>query len=378
MADEPFRYCRRCLEPSTRPDSVFDDEGICLPCRLLETAHEIDWDARRRELDRIVAWGKERNVSGYDCIIPVSGGKDSHRQAIYARDVLGMHALLVSCGYPPEQQTERGARNIGNLISLGFDCIYVSPAPETWRRLMRAGFFRWGNMFKSTELALYASAPKIATAWHIPLVLYGENPALSWGTAGGSFDSDANRLKYTNTLKGGDLDWILEAGFSLKEIYWHRYPEDHEIERAGLRMVYLGYFIPDFNDITNGTIAMENGLVPREGDDAVFEEIGQITPYDALDDDFVIVNQMLKQLKLGFGKASEQASGMVRAGVMTRDEAIDLAEKYDGKCGDRYVRQFCRYIGVTEDEFWTEAERWRNKDLWLQDGNTWRLRYPLA
>jgi hypothetical protein len=242
---------------------------------------------------------------------------------------------------------------------------------------MRAGFFRWGNMFKSTELALYASAPKIAIAWHIPLVVYGENPALSWGSAGGSMDEDANQLRAANTLQGGDISWILEAGFNLKEIYWYRYPPDKDVQRANLRMIYLGYFIADFNDLTNGTLAMEWGLRPREGVDAQFEDIGQITTYDALDDDFVIVNQMLKRLKFGFGKASEQCSGLIRAGVMGREEAIELARKYDGNCAPRYLEAFCDYIGVSEDEFWEEAERWRDKKLWQQDGNDWKLNYPL-
>jgi hypothetical protein len=149
-----MRYCKRCLEPDTRPDCLFDDEGICFPCRYLETVGSIDWKARRAELDEIAQWGRDRNVSGYDCIIPVSGGKDSHRQALYCRDELGLKCLLVSCSYPPEQLTDRGAHNLANLVSLGFDCITISPGPETWRRLMRGGFHVWGNMFKSTELAL--------------------------------------------------------------------------------------------------------------------------------------------------------------------------------------------------------------------------------
>ena len=378
MTKSPIAYCKRCLEPNTRPDSIFDEEGVCLPCRLVETADQIDWVARRRDLEEIVAWGRSRNVSGYDCIVPVSGGKDSHRQAMFCRDELGLNPLLVSCGYPPEQQTERGADNIGNLISLGFDCIYVSPAPETWRGLMRAGFEVWGNMFKSTELALYASAPKVATAWHIPLVFYGENPSLSWGSAGGSMNEDANQLRFSNTLKGGDVSWLLEAGFNLKELYWYRYPTDAEVARAQLRMVYLGYFIPDFNDTINGKLAMAWGLKPREGQDAISEDIGQVTTFDALDDDFVIVNQMLKQLKFGFGKTSEQCSGLIRSGQMTRAEGVELTNKYDGKCAHRYLKAFCDYIGVDEDEFWENAERWRNREIWQQNGNVWTLKYPLA
>ena len=382
MIDKPpMRWCKRCLEPDTRPDCKFDDEGVCLPCRLLETEHEIDWDARHAELREIVKWAKsrrERSVSGYDSIIPVSGGKDSHRQALYARDVLGLNPLLVSLAYPPEQQTKRGAHNLANLVELGFDCFAVSPAPDVWRRLMKVGFMEFANWCKPTELALYGSAPKVAIAYNIPLLIYGENPALSWGSAGGSFDGDANRMKYTNTLKGGDIEPYLEHGFQPKEMYWHRYPSDDHIERADLRMIYLGYYMDDFNDMVNGREAMANGLEPRTGEDAVFEDIGQITLFDALDDDWVILNQMIKQFKFGFGKASEQLSGLIRQGYVNRAEALELARKFDGRCAQRYIDSFCRYMGITEDTFWEVAEGARNKDIWERDGNQWKLKVPMA
>ncbi len=375
-----MRWCKRCLEPDTRPDCKFDAEGVCLPCRLLETAHEIDWDARQRELSAVVAWAKsrrERQDSGSDCSIPVSGGKDSHRQALFARDDLGMTPLLVSCTYPPEQQTKRGAHNLANLIELGFDCFAISPAPDVWRRLMRVGFLKFGNWCKPTELALYASAPTVAIRYHVPLLIYGENPALSWGSSGGSLDGDATRMKYTNTLKGGDIQPYLDEGFTINQMYWHRYPSDAHIARADLRMIYLGYYMNDFNDITNSRLALEKGLEPRTGEDAVLEDIGQINTYDALDDDFVIVNQMVKYFKFGFGKASEQLSGMVRAGVMTRDEALAQVARYDGKCAPRYIERFCDYIGITEDEFWEVAESYRNPDVWEPHGNGWRHKVPV-
>lgn len=372
-----MQFCKRCLEPDTRPDCIFDDEGICYPCRYVEHEHEIQWEPRLRELDELVAWGKARNVSGYDCLIPVSGGKDSLRQAVYCRDELGLKPLLASCAYPPEQQTARGAHNIGNLIELGFDCIYVSPAPETWRTLMGEGFRRWGNIYKSTELPLYATAPRIAIAYHIPLVVYGENPALSWGSAGGSFDGDANKLKYNNTLQGGDLNWMLEAGVALEDLYWYTYPPEPDFERADLRMIYLGYYMSDFNDFVNGPFAVENGLESRTGFHADPENNGQLTTFDALDCDFIAINQMIKRMKFGFGKVSEQCSGAIRAGVMTREEGIELTEKYDGKCSPRYIRNFCKYIGIDEDEFWEVAESYRNLDIWETDTTTndWRLKY---
>ena len=371
-----MQHCKICLDPDTRPLAEFSDDGVCLPCRYLAESTAIDWEARRRELDAIADWARARNVSGYDCVIPVSGGKDSHRQALYCRDELGLKCLLASCAYPPEEQTERGAHNIGNLISLGFDCVYVSPGPETWRKAMQTGFRRFANIYKSTELPLYATGPNVATMFHIPLIVYGENPSLSWGAGGGSYDGDANQLKFSNTLAGGDMTWMLEADIKRERLNWYTYPPEEEFERVNLRMIYLGYYIPDFNDFVNGPTGVAHGLACREGDDADPAQTGNLETYDALDCDFLSVNQMIKRVKFGFGKVSEQCSAAIRLGQMTREDAIALIRDYDGKCAQRYVDAFCRYCGIPEDEFWEIVERCRSHDVWEPDGNDWKLRLP--
>ena len=122
---------------------------------------------------------------------------------------------------------------------------------------MRFGTLTFGNWCKSTEMALYASVPKVAIAYQTPLIFLGENPTLSWGSAGGSFDGDANRMKYTNTLQGGDLTPYYGAGMTDRDLFWYRYPTDAEMERANLRLVCLGYYIRDFNDYRNSDIAIE-------------------------------------------------------------------------------------------------------------------------
>ena len=135
--------------------------------------------------------------------------------------------------------------------------------------------------------------------------------------------------------------------------------------------------MPDFNDWTNAEVAMAHGLKPRVGRDAAPEDIGQLNPYDALDCDFVHVNQLLKYLKLGFGKASEQMSGFIRGGLMSREEAVRLAQEIDGRCAPRYIRSLCDFLRIDEGIFWEVAERYRNDELWEPDGNDWRLKYPL-
>ncbi len=366
-----MRYCRKCVQPDTRPGIVFDDAGVCQACRFAQEADAVDWDARRAEMDEICAFARERNISGYDCIVGVSGGKDSTRQAMYVRDELKLHPLLVCCTYPPENLSERGARNLANLMRLGFDCITVGPAPGVWKRLMRQGFFRFGNWAKSTEMALYASAPKVAIAYQIPLIFLGENPAISVGISDvKSLDGNANRMKHSNTLKGGP-EVLLEDGITEQDLFWYRYSSDEDMQLGSLRVVYLGYYIADFNKRANTEFSVRHGLEIRPDPP---EDIGDITGSECLDDDFVIVNQHMKHIKFGFGKVTDQVCEDIRMGVMSRAEAWRLVRAYDGRCAERYVQALCAYLDISRETFREVAERYRGPDAWVPDPDGgWRL-----
>ena len=371
-------YCKKCLTPNTWPDAVFDEHGVCLPCRYFEGLDRIDWAARRRELDDIAAWGRQNSRGAYDCIIGVSGGKDSHRQAFFVRDEIGLKPLLVSCAYPPEQLAERGAANLANLVSHGFDVHIVGPAPQTSKTLMRFSFTEYGNLFRATELALYSALPREAIAQGIPLIFLGENPGLAFGGNAGSFTGDANQQRTHHTLSGAELDPWLRAGVPASHMLCYKYPPDRDVARAQLRIVYLGYYMRDFNDVANTRFAVDHGLHVRTDGDADPNETGSINPADAVDEEFVHVNQFLKYLKLGFGKVTQQPSVLIRLGKMTREEGADLVRRYDGKCGERYIRKLCDYLGLATAEFAEAAERYRNRDLWqLNNQGDWELRYKL-
>lgn len=372
-----MRYCKKCVQPDTRPGIKFDSDGICPPCRFTAKFDEIDWGLRKQELLEIANFGKTHNVSGYDCIVGVSGGKDSTRQSLYVRDELGLKPLLVCCGYPPEQLTERGAHNISNLISLGFDTITIAPAPQIWKKLMRRSFLKYGNWAKSTEMALYASAPKVAIAYQIPLIFLGENPAIQLGDLGvGSISADAGRMKYSNTLAGGNPDDLLEdENIARQQALWYRYSSDEELEWGKLKIQYLGYYWRDFNKLENAKFSIARGLEIRDDSPG---NTGHIFPFNALDDDFVIVNQMIKCIKYGFGQVTDEVCEEIRFGRMTREEAVGLVKKYDGKCSPIYIEKFCDYIGIPQKKFWQVVESFRNKDIWEKDKKgKWILRTSL-
>ena len=346
-----MKYCIECLQPDTRPNTIFNAEGVCPACSYHKTLSCIDWESRESELNEIVAFGKENSSSGYDCIIGVSGGKDSTRQALFVKEKLGMNPLLVCLSPPPQQLTMRGANNISNLISLGFDCITINPAPGVWRDLMKLSFYEFGNPFKSTELALFSSVPRYAIAYQIPLIWWGENSALQLGESSvmGKSGSDGNNLRKMNTLGGGDISWILQKGFRKQDILQYAYPPRSDFEKAGIRIVFLGYFWKVWSLIDNGNYSALRGLDVR--DDKPWE-MGEYVGVTALDEDWTPWNQMLKYYKYGFGRTTDYVNEDIRRRRLTREEAVRFVELYDGKCADKYIDSFCAFIEIAVDEFW--------------------------
>jgi N-acetyl sugar amidotransferase len=362
-----MKYCKTCLQTDTRPGIKFDEFGICPACNYHNSLQQVDWDERRAELDSIVAFGKANNHSGYDCIIGVSGGKDSTRQAFFVKDVLKMNPLLVSLGYPPEQVTQRGVDNVSNMINHGFDCISVNPSPQVWKKLMKEGFFKFTNWAKSTELALFSSVPRLAIAYQIPLIWWGENAALQLGDLNvmGKNGSDGNNLRKMNTLAGGDISWLINNEIRKKDILQYNYPSEKEIEDANLKITFLGYFWKDWSLIENGNFSTLRGLDIRNEKPW---EIGDHLGITSLDEDWVTLNQMIKYLKYGFGRISDYVNEDIRNGLISREEGIELNKKFDGSCSPEYIKSFSNYIGITVDDFWEQVDKSVNLELFTKQG----------
>ncbi len=361
-----MKYCKNCLQTDTRPGIKFNNKGICPACINHSELIKVDWDERRKMLERVVSFGKKNNHSGYDCIIGVSGGKDSTRQAFFVKDVLKMNPLLVCLGYPPEQVTQRGVDNVSNMIKHGFDCIVINPGPKVWRKLMRKGFFEYSNWAKSTELALFSSVPRLAIAYQIPLIWWGENAALQLGDLNvmGKDGSDGNNLRNMNTLQGGDITWLIGDEIKKHHLFQYSYPSEKEIEESNLKITFLGYFWKDWSLIDNGNFSTLRGLNIRSEKPW---EIGDPVGITSLDEDWVTLNQMIKYLKYGFGRISDYVNEDIRLGRMTRDEGILLNEKYDGKCSEKYIKSFSEYIGITVKEFWMQVDKSVNTDLFIKN-----------
>lgn len=369
-----IRYCEKCLNTDTRPNSKIDQySGLCPVC-LFEnekTADSIDWDKRRKKLNELVLWGKEKTKSIYDCVIPVSGGKDSFRQSFYVRDNLHLNPLLVSYVYPPERGSDRGPKNLATLISHGFNCISLSVDPGLCKKLIREAFFQYGNLLKPTEMSLYSVPLRIAIAYSIPLVFFGENPAYTKGENWGDDGYDASKLWRGNTV----ADDIKQFGYKLnsnESAYFYNFPPPEELEASNIRPIYLGYFIQDWYGYLNAELAKNQGMELR---DVKPEEDGDIWGISALDEDFQIVNRYIMYLKYGFALVTDQVCEAIHQGLMDRNRARELVEQFDGKCDNRYIEKACNYMDISRDTFDSVVSKFVNTDLFRKVGNKWEPRF---
>jgi len=359
-----MRVCNRCIQPDTRPGIYFDDQGVCGACLWEEKKKEINWKSREKELQDIAKWAKKTTESNYDCVIGVSGGKDSTKQALTARDLLGLRCLLVNS--EPEGITEIGRYNIENLKQLGFDVISLRPNPKVMKLLIKRDFYKYLNPVKITEFPLYASTYIIADKFDIPLIIQGDNPGLTLGTSltGVSTDSNAMKADELQTLSSGWKEYVEVEGIEEKDLYLFHYNRK-KLEEKGCKAIWLNYFLKEWSNHKNAVFSKEHGLRWRS-ENFDRESVGTYLPYFQLDGDLTQVNQLLKYIKFGFGQCMDHVCYDLRDGLLTRDEAIELVKKYDGKCSEVYIEKFCNYIGISQKEFWSVVEKFRGP-MWKKD-----------
>lgn len=365
-----MKYCVKCLQPNTRPDIMFDNEGVCYACKYQDSLAGIDWIQREAELRDVAEEAKkkakEKGLS-YDCVIGVSGGKDSTFQAVYAREKLGLHPLLVNCY--PDEITEIGRHNFDNLNKLGFDIISVHTDPNIAKKLARKTFLERGNIVAASEYCLWASAYIMADKFDIPLIIQGENAALTLGTAKTQEPTaDAYSVLQLNTLRGGNIRELIEGeNISMEEMYFYKFPDIENMKKRGIKAVFLQYYAKEWSQTRNATFSVARGLHGRSTED--LHDIGRYRRYTALDSDLQIVNQMIKYLKFGFGFATDEACYDIREGLISREDAKWLVTEYDGKCGEQYIELACRYLSITKEQFWETVDKYVNRDLFEKDEN---------
>jgi len=369
-----MKYCKKCLEPSTRPTTVFDKYGVCYSCLSFENLQkEFDENKRYEVLEKILKQNSKTKYTKFDCVIGVSGGKDSLRQATWIRDKLNLRPLLVCGAFPPEQLTDVGAQNLSNLIDLGFDLVVSTPSPQFWKKAMKRGFFQ-GNYLRGPEIFLYSSQVQIAIKNKIKLIFLGENPSSIWNDTKTKLKEkyDGNAIRYSNTLKDCDLNWMKDLSKDKSKLIPYTYPSVQEFKKNKLQIVYLGWFWNNWSVMNNAKVASTYGLYSRK--DHV-KNTGDLYGIMALDEDWVILNQMIKYYKFGHGRVTDYLNAEIRYGKISREEAITIVDRYDGSCHEKYVKSFCSYLNISENQFWNTVDKFVNKNLFTLNNNKYGPKY---
>ena len=362
-----MKYCKKCVMPDTRPGIKFDKNGVCYPCLNAEKRNATDWNKREKELKELVKKYKKTDGS-YDCLIPVSGGKDSMFQAYIMKIVHGMNPLLVCVGNS-FTHTRAGIYNLRN-ISEKFECdlITYNLNHSTMRKMTRLAFEHYGSPTWAVDLAIYSIPLKIAHSLNIPLVVYGENIAYEYGGPDAKETYSAKEQFKNDVVKPIDWDWWFKHGITEEEINFIKYPSSDIIEK--LEPIYLSYFY-HWDGYQNYRIARCFGFRNSNGE---WHREGFIENYDQIDSLGYVVHPWLKYPKFGHARTTDVACYWIRNGYITRKQAIELVKKHDHKIDPKALEDFLNFTGYTEKEFWDIVEKFWNRDIFKKVNGTWKLK----
>lgn len=359
-----MQYCKNCLLPDTKPGLKFDKDGICEACIAAREKNSINWESRKNELKKLLLKYKNNSTSDYDCIIPVSGGKDSHFQTHIIINEFNLNPLLVS--FHPRDLTEIGRENLENIKTLGADCIEFSLNPQIYKKLAKIGFTEFGDAAYPEHVGIFTVPVQIAVNYNIPLLVWGENPQLEYGGPATARENPYLDKKW-NEKFGGYFRELLDPlemkkyDIDLKHLKYVQYPSDEKIKNVGVTGIFLGYFLK-WDARKQVEIVKSLGFKTLEEPNE-----GTYTNYENLDTKYVGIHDYFKFIKFGYGRATDHASIDIRNNILSRSDGLKLVKKHEGKIPEKYLPDFLNDFEMTKNQFIEICDKFTNKSLFKTD-----------
>lgn len=359
-----MKYCTNCVMPETRPRISFDERGWCNACQWSEEKKTaIDWKARWTLLEELCE--QHRAKSGFDCIVPVSGGKDSSYVAYTVKHKLKMHPLCVTIR--PCLALEVGEQNVINFINAGYDHIHLTPDPNISRTINKIGFIEAGRPLLGWQTAVQTAIFRLATKLDIPFVMFGEDGETEYG---GSkklnhqhfYDAEDSVKIY---LEGHDPSKYRDI-FTEQELYWFTYPSAAEMTDAALCIAHWSYF-ENWDPYEHYLVAKEKCGLKEQGERAS----GTYNNFAQTDTALYNLHAYLMYLKYGFGRCSQDVGIDIRRGAMSRKQGLALVKKFDREDPEQYIPLYLEYFGMSRQEFDSAIERHVNKKLFALANGKW-------
>ncbi len=372
LHNRPVFWCSSCLAMSTRPRIGFDDEGKCNACQWTETKKELDWDSRLAELKTLLD-SVRRSDGKFDCLVPVSGGKDGSYVAYNLKHKYGMNPLCVTV--TPALPLPLGEENLRAFVESGYDHISINPNAEAMRQLNRIGLAEMGFPYYGWLIAIHTAVLRTAKAFGIDLIFYGEDGEVEYGGAAGTnikpiYGTDYMRKIY---LENGYEKVLSKTGLTENQKYFFKFPEDDGQSTDNLKITHWSYF-ENWDPYRNYLVAKEHcGL--KEADET---NSGTFTNYAQNDQALYALHTYLMYLKFGFGRANQDACIEIRRGALDRDQAVNLVNLYDGLYPSEHLETYLDYYQMTNSEFDEILDKWANTDIFEKVDGYWKPKFKVV
>lgn len=363
MKSKIFR-CTRCLNTSNRPRIEFNEKGECNACQWAdEKQTTVNWDERQEQLKELL--NTYRNPDGYDCLVPVSGGKDSSYVSYKLKYEWGMNPLCITIN-PPLPFPE-GEANLKNFVKKGFDLLALTPNPNIMQKLCRVGLFEAGQSLLGWQIALQTAIARVAVAYKIPLIFYGEDGEVEYGGTTKTKNQMCYDMQYAKDIYlSGNMKYLDMLDVPHNQLIQWIYPSDEDLKNVSVKATHWSYF-ENWDSSKNAELAIrEFGLITRKAKKASYVDFAQNdTPlYD--------LHAYLMFLKFGFGRATQDAGIDIRRGAMTREEGFEMVAKYDEVYPDQYIQTYLDYYRITKEELDAIFDKWANKELLHKVDGVWK------
>jgi N-acetyl sugar amidotransferase len=367
-----LRWCSGCLTMSTRPRITFNEEGLCNACVWKEKKQHLDWDSRLSELNNLLDLHR-RNNGEFDCLVPLSGGKDGSYVAYNLKHKYGMNPLCVTI--TPALPLPLGEKNLRAFVESGYNHISINPDHEAMRVLNKIGFIEMGFPYYGWLTSITTAPIKIAIAHGINLIFYGEDGEIEYG---GSTETESNPIydiEYQKRiyLEGGYQKVIDASGLDKAQLQFFEYPPEAKFTENKIQLTHWSYF-ENWDPYRNYLIAKEHcGLQEANSSNA-----GTFTNFSQNDQALYALHTYLMYLKFGFGRANQDASIEVRRGAMHRDQAVNLVRLYDGYYPEEFISLYLEYYQMSQTQFDEVIDRYANKELFEKANGRWHPRFNVV
>ena len=338
---ENLRYCVRCLRPETEEGITFDKNGICPACRSSEQKMHIDWKEREKELRNILEEARAKSGSNYDCIVPISGGKDSTFQLHVLTQVYKVKPLAVTFSH--NWFSETGYYNLLLCLeAFNVDHIMFTPNRDLVGRLAKRSLHGIGDACWHCHAGVGAFPLQVAVNFNIPLIVYGESMAEGTGRATYLKPVKYDRDYFTRFSARLTPQQMVCEYLTEKDMHPFGLPSAEECERVGVQGIHLGNYI--FWDEERQMELVRDTYGWRET-----EVEGAYKGFKSAECVMPGMHDFTCYLKRGYGRSTYQACYDVRSGVLTREEGFDLIREHD-PVKPESLAYFCEITGMTEEE----------------------------